>query len=239
MFGQNPIRKAEHQRDGQTLWVQEVFPTIQGEGPFAGQAAVFVRLAGCNLHCSWCDTEFESSVWHPTLNELLAKISSSRASAPGANLVVLTGGEPMRQQIGPLVHQLLVDGWRVQIETAGTLWVDTLKWAVKHAFGKLTFVCSPKTGSINATLARHTRHFKYIIREGEVDEADGLPNMSTQTPGLRQQLYRPPSGSHIYVQPCDDHDVMKNERNMALAAQIAMKHGYTLSIQIHKTVGLR
>ena len=59
MFGKNPIRKAE-KGDGSVLQIQEIFPTVQGEGPHTGVPSVFVRLGGCNLACSFCDTEFEN-----------------------------------------------------------------------------------------------------------------------------------------------------------------------------------
>ena len=60
MFGGNVARK-QVLDDGQQLWVQEVFYTLQGEGPWTGHPSIFVRLAGCNLKCFWCDTDFESS----------------------------------------------------------------------------------------------------------------------------------------------------------------------------------
>src|SRR5580658_3582582 len=104
-----PIRQQEL-TDGQSLWVQEVFYTLQGEGPFSGVPAVFVRLAGCNLACFWCDTDFESSTWRPTFDELLANIEEKRPAI--CNLIVITGGEPFRQNIRPLVCHLLDSGLR-------------------------------------------------------------------------------------------------------------------------------
>src|SRR4051812_2880501 len=104
MFGRNPVRKQE-QGDGGTLWVQAVFYTLQGEGPFSGHPSVFVRLGGCNLRCVWCDTDFESSSWRPRLDELLARIEAVRPES--CDLVVITGGEPFRQNIVPLVRHLL------------------------------------------------------------------------------------------------------------------------------------
>jgi len=77
MLGKNPTRP-QYLNDGQALWIQEVFYTLQGEGPFSGELAVLVRTGGCNLKCFWCDTNFESSTWHPTLNELLARIEEVR-----------------------------------------------------------------------------------------------------------------------------------------------------------------
>jgi len=59
MFGTNPLSKPI-ESDGLYLEVQDIFSTIQGEGPFAGKPAVFLRLAGCNLRCFFCDTDFES-----------------------------------------------------------------------------------------------------------------------------------------------------------------------------------
>ena len=121
MLGRNPVR---HQilDQGEQLWIQEVFYTLQGEGPFSGHPAVFVRLAGCNLKCFWCDTDFESSEWHPNLEELLAQIEKVRPTH--CKLIVLTGGEPFRQDIAPLINALLSRKLHVQLETNGTLWLD-------------------------------------------------------------------------------------------------------------------
>jgi 7-carboxy-7-deazaguanine synthase len=141
MHGRNPVRKQEP-GDGLTLWVQDVFYTLQGEGPFTGHPSVFIRMAGCNLRCFWCDTEFESSTWHPTLDELLERVESVRPST--CDLIVLTGGEPLRQNIVPLIDRLLARGLRVQIETNGTLWLDL------PADPRLTVVCSPKTPRLDA-----------------------------------------------------------------------------------------
>ncbi len=239
MFGQNQILRAEHQLDGQTLWVQEVFGTIQGEGPFAGQAAVFVRLAGCNLKCMVCDTDFESSNWHPTLDELQAKINEvSQRDVPGATLIVLTGGEPMRQQIVPFCKRELAAGWRIQVETAGTLWISELAHVISHSLGHLTFVCSPKTGALNKEIEKRVHHFKYLIREREIDEKDGLPNMSTQIEGTPLRLYRAPLGSVVYVQPVDEQDSEKTARNIAACVRLVKQFGYRLSLQQHKIIGV-
>jgi hypothetical protein len=95
-LGDNPIRPQDL-GDGQRLWIQEVFYTLQGEGCCAGQPAVFVRLGGCNLGCFWCDTEFESSSDQPTLDQLVERVGQLRPAV--CDLVVLTGGEPFRQNV--------------------------------------------------------------------------------------------------------------------------------------------
>jgi 7-carboxy-7-deazaguanine synthase len=110
------------------LTVSEVFgPTFQGEGPSTGQIAMFVRLGRCNLDCRWCDTAFtwDWSRFDPavelhrrTVAELLVELD--RINAP---LLVVTGGEPLLQQQGlePLLAAAGERGWRVEVETNGTL----------------------------------------------------------------------------------------------------------------------
>lgn len=228
MFGANPIRKQELRTDGM-LWVQEVFRTIQGEGPLAGRPAVFIRLAGCNLACKFCDTEFESG----TMQHWESVGTDAAALAPsrwGEALFVLTGGEPMRQDIRPLVDYLLKCG-DVQIETAGTLWLDGLD---KYA----QLVVSPKTGRLDLQAYVHAAAFKYILRAGEVAEDDGLPNVMPT--GVRGRVARPLADDDrpVYVQPCDDHELMRNKENLDAAKESALRFGYRLSLQQHKILEL-
>ncbi len=230
MFGQNPVRRQQFSEDG-SLWVQEVFYTLQGEGPFSGQPAVFVRLAGCNLRCFWCDTEFESSDWTPSLEALLDRVDTHLT--PTCDLVVLTGGEPLRQDIRPLVGALLGRGLRVQIETAGTLWLDL------PDDPRLTIVCSPKTGRLNVELAPRIDAYKYVIAANEVADDDGLPTRSTQARGKATRIARPPAGAKVYVMPRDDQDPRANRENTLATAAVALRFGYTMTVQLHKLADLR
>ncbi len=234
MKGENVVR-AQALNDGQTLWVQEVFYTIQGEGPFSGIPSVFVRLSGCNLKCYWCDTDFESSSWTPSLGELLGKIESVRP--PVCDLIVLTGGEPFRQNIAPLVQELLRRGMKVQIETAGTLWVDLPETP------ELSIVCSPKTRNLNKNLIPRISALKYVLNVGDIASDDGLPIRSTQIPGQETRLFRWSSEHQgqdipIYVMPRDEQDSEENSKNAALCANVAMKYGYCLCLQTHKIINL-
>ncbi|HEY9772943.1 MAG TPA: 7-carboxy-7-deazaguanine synthase QueE [Planktothrix sp.] len=217
--------------DGQSLWVQEVFYTLQGEGPFTGQPALFVRLSGCNLSCFWCDTDFESSKWKPQLDELLATIAQLRPEH--CRLVVITGGEPFRQNIVPLVQQLLAQNLTVQIETNGTLWLDL----PEH--DRLHIICSPKTARINAEIERRASTFKYVIASGQSDQTDGLPIMSTQKERMACRLARPPRHASVYIMPLDAQDAGKNAENTRACIDIAKKHGYTLTLQTHKLAGFQ
>lgn len=232
MLGANPLRPQE-KGDGKSLWIQEVFYTLQGEGPFSGHPALFVRLAGCNLACYFCDTDFESSDWRPTLKELLADIDRKRGEH--CKLVVITGGEPFRQNISPLVEALHERDLTVQIETNGTLYID-LPWGEM-----LHVVCSPKTSGLNLQLVEHINAYKYVLRAGEVDAADGLPGGSTKQQGRPDTIARPDGGrsAAIYVMPQDDQDEQKNLANTQACIDSALKFGYKLTLQTHKLIGVR
>src|SRR5574343_1826946 len=85
-----------------TLEVHSIFSTIQGEGPFCGRPAVFVRLAGCNLQCPGCDTDYTQNRARLDYEIILSIIRDQLAlTASKANLIVVTGGEPFRQNIAP------------------------------------------------------------------------------------------------------------------------------------------
>ena len=234
MRGDNPLRPQEL-TDGH-LWVQEVFYTLQGEGPFAGQPAVFVRLAGCNLSCFWCDTEFESSTWRPELSELVTAIEAVRPEF--CQLVVLTGGEPFRQNIRPLVESLLTLSANlvVQIETNGTLFVDLPE------SDRLHIVCSPKTTALNQRILPRISSYKYLIAAGQYDKADGLPIESTQKSGEIARIARPQAVNNalpqVFVMPIDSGTAAGNQANTAAAVKVALDFGYRLTLQTHKITGI-
>lgn len=132
MNKQQPERK-DYRNDGY-LEVNHIFNTLQGEGPLAGWPATFVRLAGCNLQCYWCDTEYtERALVH--VDRIADRCTST--------LVVITGGEPLRQNIVPLVKKLRETRHIIQIETNGTIWDPKLDEQ------KVIYVVSPKTKNID------------------------------------------------------------------------------------------
>ncbi len=97
------------------LKINEIFYSIQGEGYHAGRAAIFIRLAGCNLTCNFCDTEFMSGE-EKTEDEILRIV---RKLSPTCRFIVLTGGEPSMSPIGPLVRLLQETSYYVAMETNG------------------------------------------------------------------------------------------------------------------------
>jgi len=134
-----------------------------------------------------------------------------------------------------------VPEYRVQIETAGTVWVPGLERFFRNtgSWQRVFIVCSPKTGTVNERVQQYCNDWKYIIMEGCVSEEDGLPTMSTQLTGKVQKLARPRFvAPHIYLQPCDEKDEVNNKRNLALTVELAMKYGYRVCLQQHKVMGV-
>jgi len=101
------------------MQITEIYKSIQGESTHAGLPCVFVRLTGCNLRCSWCDSEYTFSGGHRmTMEEVLEEVEQL---SPGGGLVEITGGEPMLQEkeVVPLMQHLLDEGYTVLLETSG------------------------------------------------------------------------------------------------------------------------
>jgi 7-carboxy-7-deazaguanine synthase len=108
------------------LKVSELFESLQGEGPSAGMPCLFLRLATCNLHCSWCDTKYTwdwvSHRYEDEVRLMNAADIAERVVASNQGRLVITGGEPLLQQPG-LAHLLgkLPDSLVIEVETNGTI----------------------------------------------------------------------------------------------------------------------
>lgn len=144
------VRHARPRAPEGSLLLSETFVSLQGEGPSAGERAVFVRLAGCNLTCTWCDTSYswdwdrydpavETSIADPVV--LAADLD--RLADPHTRLLVLTGGEPLLQQppVVALLNALRVrrPALRCEVETNGTIAPADALVPLVHRF-----VVSPK-----------------------------------------------------------------------------------------------
>lgn len=101
--------------------IAEIFYSIQGEGTLVGVPSVFVRISGCNLRCSWCDTPYTS--WHPEGEEMSNEAIIAEVLRYSARHVVVTGGEPMLfAPTVALTQALKSSGLHITIETAGTVY---------------------------------------------------------------------------------------------------------------------
>lgn len=185
MFGKNDIvgKKFFEKAEGKLL-VTSVFITLQGEGVFSGQPAVFVRLAMCNLACSFCDTYFNSGDWY-TVNDLMGKIDAviseyfnqevpewaSYWNMPRKLGVVVTGGEPMLQDaLVPFLEEANKEFTWTQIESNGTQYQPIPDLT--------TLVISPKCSEKNG------KPIKYLQpNEKVLDRADCLKFVISGDPG--------------------------------------------------------
>ncbi|MES2445411.1 MAG: 7-carboxy-7-deazaguanine synthase [Pseudomonadota bacterium] len=206
--------------------VKEMFLTLQGEGVNAGARAVFVRFAGCNLWsgreadrahavCKFCDTDFvgvdgAGGGRFADGEALAAAVAGHWGAGKWQRFVVLTGGEPMLQVDDALVDALHARGFRVAIETNGTLPVHP----------GIDWVCvSPKAGSV------------VVQRSG-----DELKLVWPQ-PGSDVAAMEDWDFAHFLVQPMDDAQA---DTNRAAAVQFALdRPRWRLTLQAHKLLGLR
>jgi len=146
MFGKNEIVGQKYfDKAGDKLFVTSIFYTLQGEGPYRGEPAVFVRLAKCNLACSFCDTYFDGGDWltpeqvHERIQNVMKYYFDGEIPAWGTSKIglVITGGEPMLQKNLGVFLEYIKDyfAW-TQIESNGTI--------VQNIPDSTTLVVSPK-----------------------------------------------------------------------------------------------
>ncbi len=206
--------------------VKEMFLTLQGEGVNAGARAVFVRFAGCNLWsgreadraaaiCRFCDTDFVGTDGpgggrFADAGQLAAAVEGFWGQGRDRRFAVLTGGEPMLQVDDALVDALHARGFRIAIESNGTLPVHP----------GIDWVCiSPKAGSV--VVQRQGDELKLVWPQAGTDVAE-----------LEGWAF-----AHFLVQPLDDADAPANVRaavDFALA-----RPRWRLTLQAHKALGLR
>lgn len=231
-----PISKKD-MRDDSKLWVHSVFHTIQGEGPFSGQPAIFIRLIGCNLQCPGCDTEYTDT---PLIVPLKAPQDIFAMFNRKPSLVVITGGEPFRQNITPLVRAILRLGSKVQIETNGTYAPPSGFAPLKAIYGdRVTVVVSPKTGKVNPHTEAVVDAYKYVLHHEHINPQDGLPTLALGHSAV-PHVARPHVGhtGPVYIQPMDCNDDAENQKNIEQVVRSALVFGYTAQLQIHKLLGV-
>ncbi len=145
------------------LNINEIYTSIQGEGLQIGLPAVFIRLQGCNLRCSWCDQpsalSFSEGGIIIKMEQILDKVSEYKIKH-----VVITGGEPFAQEgLVLLVKELTQKGYFVQIETNGTLWQEGLE-----GVANLHITCSPKWSAhwfVHPKILQHAKELKFVVDE--------------------------------------------------------------------------
>ena len=192
------------------LPVSEIFYSLQGEGARTGQATVFVRIAGCSLACSFCDTDFRVQ------REMSVAEVVDEVRGYGSPWVCLTGGEPtLYNEVGALCDALHTAGHRLQVETNGMF--ARPEWRFEH------ITVSPKEsegGTLDPWYFDHATEFKYVIDDA-ADLARALANPAAGTPG----------GPLLFIQP---NALNPDAVARCIAAVQAHPTRLRLSLQTHK-----
>lgn len=139
--------------------VCEIFVSIQGESTFAGVPCTFVRLSGCNLRCSYCDTPYAyEEGTEMSVDSILDKVSEE-----GIRLVEITGGEPLLQhdEVSELMNRLLAAGYKVLVETNGSVSIGSLD-------RRVIVILDVKTPSSNMSERNDFTNFAYIKSTDEI-----------------------------------------------------------------------
>ena len=205
--------------------VNDIFYSLQGEGHNTGRAAVFIRFAGCNLRCSFCDTAFDT-FREMTVGEILSDI----APYP-TRFVVLTGGEPTLQVDEDFVDQFHQQGYEVAMESNGTRPAPkNLDW----------LTVSPKVGEgwLVKGDGRIPDELKVIFDENSDPEAF-LPSLQAKRASSSAPVTRRPSPL-LYLQPCDTGDAARNAIIISQCIDYIKAHPqWRLSLQTHKLAGFK
>lgn len=205
--------------------VKECFLTLQGEGVQSGSRAVFLRFAGCNLwsgreqdrataQCSFCDTDFvgtdgEGGGKFATAEELASEVERIWGRESEKRLIVITGGEPMLQFDSALLEVLHARGFKIAVETNGTL----------EAIAGIDWICvSPKAGT--KVVQRSGDELKLVWPQEGIDPAE-----------LERWSF-----DHFLVQPMDCQD---RQQAIDAAVRLVMdRPKWRLTLQAHKMIGL-
>lgn len=217
--------------------VNEVFQTIQGEGSYTGAPAIFIRLQGCPVGCSWCDTKHTWDVHDNlriSLGDVVQKTAETEqwAGVSAAQLltqfinaeyqakhVVITGGEPCMYDLNPLCELLHANGYSTQIETSGTFEIK--------APAQTWVTVSPKVNMAGG----------YKVLQSALDRANEIKHpvaMEKHIDDLLQLLqHTDVDAKLIYLQP-----ISQQRRATELAIAMCTKYNWRLSVQVHKYLGI-
>ena len=197
----------------------EIFESLQGEGRNMGRPCVFIRFAGCNLKCPWCDTDVQKR-FSASLEDILKELGQYRAKS-----VILTGGEPTIQEGMPeLVAALKAKDYWIGVETNGTRDADWL--------GFVDYVaCSPKM------------EFEDLYRSGKdsaspLREADEVRVVASdeRVVSFCKRMRKLIAATDYYVSPCDRDGQIDFATAKSVLSQL---DGWSLSVQLHKLLGFR
>lgn len=190
--------------------INDIFYSLQGEGRNTGRAAIFIRFSGCNLKCSFCDTEF-TDYREMSDDDIINAIGNYES-----RFVVLTGGEPTLQADDAFVDLLHTKGYEVAMETNGTRKCpDNIDW----------LTVSPKqrfVGNIGCLAISRCNELKCLFDESVTVDDYGV------------------SADYYYLQPCDVGNEERNSKITSACIDYILHHPkWRMSLQTHKLIGFK
>ena len=212
--------------------VNETFYSLKGEGLFTGTPMFFIRLSGCNLNCSFCDTMHQTGE-----SRTVSSLVEEACSYP-SNIVVITGGEPLMHNVLPLAYALVAAGRKLHLETNGSRiesMSDQYYAAVRSQFRWIA--CSPKSPpeKLAASIIRRADELKFLV---------GGPGWEQYITSVRCLLA--PFGK-LLVMPLSEgkHEGIRGPEdlipeNTKLATDYCLAHPeFSLCVQMHKVLSIR
>lgn len=204
----------------QTYQVSEIYRTIAGEGYWTGMPVTLLRLQGCNLRCHFCDTDYSldpKAGETMSLSQVVGEVSEMHRTG---DIILLTGGEPTIQPIGPLVQSLCSFG-PVHLETNGTMPVADsvfISW--------LTVSPKPTKVPLDSDTLGRANELKWLVG-GQVDVEALQTFLKSQGSSWRELI-------NVSLQP-----VSLSEDATKIAYEACLKYGWRLSIQVHRYIGVK
>lgn len=238
--GTQPVAEAD------ALPINELFYSVQGEGKLAGVPSVFVRTSGCNLRCWFCDSYHTS--WEPAHAWMdIDDIVEEAQTHPGADHVVVTGGEPMiHDEIEPLVERLNDDGYHVTVETNGTIHrdvpIDLVSISPKLANSTPTSEMDPK-GDGEWADRHEARRIDYdaltdLVETCEfqlkfvVTGPEDMPEINDLVTDLRTEVSATIRDDDVLLMP-EGMTREELDRHRKTVAELATEHGYRYTPRLH------
>ena len=193
--------------------IKEIFYSLQGEGKFTGTPAVFIRFAGCNLKCPFCDTDFkDGKKW--TIWEIDSWLENQKETPP---LVILTGGEPTLQADDKLCSMLHKYFRTIAIETNGTNW--------RIPLGVDFVTVSPKEDYTNGACSLEKAGEVKVVFNGKINP---------------EKWKRKISADYYFLQPCDTGNEEQNKEIVEKCVEYIKGHPWwRLSLQTQKILNIR
>jgi 7-carboxy-7-deazaguanine synthase len=247
MFGDNPVAHYVDDPDPRGLQIREIFRSVQGEGPFIGRRAIFIRITKCSYRCTFCDSSW-NDVTDPYMSEeeilcqvvALTKEPIVRMIKP---LIIITGGEPLLQNVNRLVQLLQGELEAViQFETAGPYFRECL------AYPNVYTVVSPKNAHVHNYVQRFACAYKYVISASDPKCPDtGIPITACikGAPVQRLALFPETIKPHeVWLQPMTGfnsatYSFEDDKANFAEVLRLCQEYGYMASARLHVLGGLR